>query len=131
MRELLHFPIFLIYSIKPRIGRFSLFLKDKPQWLWLLFVLKRWFCDVDSLLIISIEGFCNCSMFCSALLFVYSSLVIILMEKGELVDLHCLSSRCLVIVAWLFLAMSRGLSADCDCGIFDHTHLLFSRLFTI
>ena len=39
---------------------------------------------VDSLLIVTpIVGFCNCSMFCYALLYVDSSFTIILMEKRE------------------------------------------------
>ena len=47
-------------------------------------------------------GFCNCSMFCCALLYVHSSFAIILMGKKELVALLCLSSWCLVIVVRLF-----------------------------
>ena len=48
---------------------------------------------VDSFLIFTpIVGFCNCSMFCCALLCVHSSLAIISMEKRELVALLCLSS---------------------------------------
>ena len=49
-----------------------------------------------------IVGFCNCSMFCYALLGVHSSFAIILIE---LVALLCLSSQCLEIVVCLFLAM--------------------------
>ena len=52
-------------------------------------------------------GFCNCSMFCCALLCVHSSFAIILMGKRELVALLCLPSRCLVIVVWLFLTIPR------------------------
>ena len=63
---------------------------------------------VDSLLIVTaIVGFCNCSMFCCALLCVHSSFAIISMGKRELVALLCLSSWCLVIVVWPFLAMPR------------------------
>ena len=47
-----------------------------------------------------------------------SSFVIILMEKRELVAWLSLSSLCLVIVVWLFLAAAMGLSAVCDCSIF-------------
>ena len=50
-------------------------------------------------------GVCNCSMFCSALLFVHSSIAIILMGKRELVALLNLSSWCLVMVERLFLAV--------------------------
>ena len=51
-----------------------------------------------------IVGFCNCSMFYCVLLCVHSSFAIISMGKRELVTLLCLSSWCLVIVVWLFLA---------------------------
>ena len=61
---------------------------------------------VDSLLIVTlILGFCNCSMFSCALLYVHSSFSIILLGKRELVALLCLSSWCLVIIVWLFLAV--------------------------
>ena len=63
---------------------------------------------VDSLLIVTpIVVFCNCSMFCCALLSVHSSFAIISMGKRKLVALLCLSSWCLVIVVWLFLTMPR------------------------
>ena len=41
----------------------------------------------------------------------------ILAGKRELVALLSLSSWCLVIVVWLFLAVPRVFSAVCDCGI--------------
>ena len=50
---------------------------------------------VDSLLIVApIVGFCDCSMFCCALLCVHSSFAIILMGKREreTIALLCLSS---------------------------------------
>ena len=53
-------------------------------------------------------GVCNCSMFCCALLYVHSSIAIILMGKGELIALLNLSSWCLVMVERLFLASSNG-----------------------
>ena len=54
---------------------------------------------VDLLLIVTpIVGFCNCSMFCCALLCIHSSFAIISMGKTELVTLLCLSSWCLVFV---------------------------------
>ena len=60
---------------------------------------------------------------CCALLYVHSSFAIILMGKRELVALLSLSSWCLVIVVWLFIAVSWG------CLQFvvvvlpdDHTH---------
>ena len=69
-------------------------------------------------------GVCNYSMFCCTLLYVHSSIAIILMWKRELVALLNLSSWCLVMVERLFLAMPRGLSVVCDCGISFHTQLL-------
>ena len=53
-------------------------------------------------------GVCNCFMFCCKLLYVHSSTAIILMGKRELVDLLNLSSWCLVMVEWLFLAVPWG-----------------------
>ena len=54
---------------------------------------------VASMLIVArIVGFCNCSIFCCALLYVHSSFAIILMGKRELIALLCLSSWCLVIL---------------------------------
>ena len=74
---------------------------------------------VGSLLIVTpIVGFCNCSMFCCALLCVHSSFAIISMGKRELVTLLCLSSwsqSCDCFVALPHDTM--GLSAVCDCGI--------------
>ena len=52
-----------------------------------------------------IVGVFNCSMFCSTLLYAHSSFAIILMGKRELVALLSLSSWCLVLVVWLFLAV--------------------------
>ena len=49
-------------------------------------------------------------MFCCTLLYVHSSIAIILMGKRELVALLNLSSWCLVMGAM-------GVSAVCDCGI--------------
>ena len=53
-------------------------------------------------------GVCNCSMFCCTLLYVHSSIAIILMGKRELVALLYLSSWCLVMVEHLFLAVQWG-----------------------
>ena len=53
-------------------------------------------------------GVCNCSMFCCTLLYVYSSIAIILMGKRELIVLLNLSSWCLVMVERLFLAVPWG-----------------------
>ena len=65
-------------------------------------------------------------MFCCALLYVHSSFAIILMGKRELVALICLSSKCLVIVVWLFLTMPRVCLQFVIVVFSDHTHLLFS-----
>ena len=72
-------------------------------------------------------GVGHCSMFCCTLLYVHSSIAIILMGKRELVALLSLSFWCLVMVEWLFLMV------PCDCLQFvivvfpDHTYLLFTR----
>ena len=97
-----------------------------PQWLRLLSVLRWWFFVVDSFLIVTpIVGFCNCSMFCYALLYVLFSFAIVLMEKRELVVLLSLSIRCLVIVVWLFLAVLWGCLQFVIVVFPDHTYLLF------
>ena len=69
--------------------------------------------------------FCNCSMFCCALLYVHSSFAMISMGKRELVALLCLSSWCLVIVVWLFLTMPRVCMQFVIVVFPDHTHILF------
>ena len=70
-------------------------------------------------------GVCNCSMFCCMLLYVRSSIAIILMGKRELVALLNLSSWCLVMVVRLFLAVPRGCLQFVLVVFPDHTHLLF------
>ena len=70
-------------------------------------------------------GVCNCSMFCCTLLYVHSSIAIILMGKKELVALLNLSSWCLVMVEWLFLAVLWGCLLFVIVVYPDHTHLLF------
>ena len=69
------------------------------------------------LIVIPIVGFCNCSMFCCALLYLHSSFAIILMGKRELVDLLCfgflVSHDCCVAHPH----DATGLSAVCDFGI--------------
>ena len=70
-------------------------------------------------------GVCYCSMFCCTLIYVHSSFAIILMGKRELVALLSLSSWCLVIVVWLFLAVS-GFCLQFVIVVYPgHTHLLF------
>ena len=65
-------------------------------------------------------------MFCCTLLYVHSSIAIILMGKRELIALLNLSSWCLVIVERLFLAVPRGCLQFVIVVFLDHTHLLFS-----
>ena len=72
-------------------------------------------------------GTCNCSMFCCTLLYVHSSIAIILMGKRELVALLSLSSWCLVMVKRLFLPVPRGCLRFVIVVFPDHTHLLFMR----
>ena len=67
-------------------------------------------------------------MFCCTLLYVHSSIAIILMEKRELVALLNLSSWCLVMEL-LFLAVPWVCLRFMIVVFPDHTHLLF--LFTV
>ena len=60
------------------------------------------------------------------LLYVHSSIAIILMGKRELIALLNLSSWCLVIVERLLLAVPRGCLQFVIEVFSDHTHLLFS-----
>ena len=86
------------------------------------------FCSVvvDFLFIVTpIVGVCNCSMFCCTLLYVHSSIAIILMGKRELIALLNLSSWFLVVVERLFLLVLRGCLQFLIVVIPDHTHLLF------
>ena len=70
-------------------------------------------------------GVCNCSMYCCTLLYVHSSIAIILMGKRGLIALLNLSSWCLVMVERLFLAVPRGCLQFVIVVFPDHTHLLF------
>ena len=71
-------------------------------------------------------------MFCCTLLYVHSSIAIILMGKRELIALLNLSSWCLVMVERLFLTVPRGCLQFVIVVFPDHTHLLFlGRLATI
>ena len=73
-------------------------------------------------------GVCNCSMYCCTLLYVHSSIAIILMGKRELIALLNLSSWCLVMVEWLFLAVPWGCLQFVIVVFPDHTHILFLAL---
>ena len=70
-------------------------------------------------------GVCNCSMFCCTLLYVHSSIAIILIGKRELIALLNLSSWCLVMVERLFLALPRGCLQFVIVVFPDHTHYLY------
>ena len=65
-------------------------------------------------------------MFCCTLLYVHSSIAIILMGKRELVALLNLSSWCLVMVERLFLAVPRGCLQFVIVVFPDHTHYLLA-----
>ena len=65
-------------------------------------------------------GVCNCSMFCCMLLYVRSSIAIILMGKRELVALLNF-----VMVERLFLEVPRGCLQFVIVVFPDHTHFLF------
>ena len=77
------------------------------------------------LLLIFVYCYSHCSMFCCTLLYVRSSIAIILMEKRGLIALLDLSSWCLVMVERLFLAVPRGCLQFVIVVFPDHTHLLF------
>ena len=64
-------------------------------------------------------------MFCYTLLYVHSSIAIILMGKRELVALLNLSSWCPVVVGRLFLAVPWGCLRFVIVEFSYHTHLVF------
>ena len=67
-------------------------------------------------------GVCGCAVFCCTLLYVHSSIAVILMGKRELIALLNLSSWCLVMVERL---SSRGCLRFVIVVFPDHTRLLF------
>ena len=72
-----------------------------------------------------IVGFCNCSVFCCALLCVHSSFCNRLDGEESAGCFACLSSWCLVIVVWLFPTMPWVCVQFVIVVFLDHTHLLF------
>ena len=88
---------------------------------------RRWKVSGLQRVQLSTLGVCYCSMFCCTLLYVHSSIAIILMGKRELVALLSLSSWCLGggVVEWLFLSMTWGCLQLMIVVFSDHTHLLF------
>ena len=86
---------------------------------------------VGSLLSVTpIVGFCNCSIFCCALLCVLSSFAIISMGKRELIALLYLSFWCPGIVVCLFFMIPRVCLQFVIVVFPDHTRLLFLVTFT-
>ena len=67
-------------------------------------------------------------MFCCTLLYVHSSIAIILMGKIELVALLNLSSWCLLIIERLFLAVPLGCLRFVIVVFPDHTHYFCGHL---
>ena len=67
-------------------------------------------------------------MFCCMLLYVHSSIAIILIGKRELVALLILSYWCLVMVERPFLAVPRGCLQFVIVVFPDHTHLIFLNI---
>ena len=65
---------------------------------------------------------CNCSLLWCTLLYVHFWFAILLIGKRELVALLSVSSRCLVIVVWLFLAVPWGCLQFVIAIFPDHTH---------
>ena len=66
-------------------------------------------------------------MFCYTLCYVLSSIAIILMWKRELVALLNLSFWCLLMVEWLFLAVSWGCLLFVIVVFPDHTHYFWEE----
>ena len=64
-------------------------------------------------------------MFCCMLLYAHSNSAIILIGKRELVALLSLSSWCLVIAVWLFIAVPWVCLQFVIVVFADHTQLLF------
>ena len=77
------------------------------------------------LLLLPIVGVYNCSMFGCSLLYVNFSFAIVLMGKRELVGLLTLSSWCLVMFVWLFLAVPWVCLRFVIVVFPDHTHFNF------
>ena len=74
-------------------------------------------------------GVLNLSLLCYALLFVHSSIAIILKRERKLVALLLLSYRCIVTInfLWLFLTMPWVGLWFLIVVIPDHTHFLMKK----
>ena len=98
-----------------------------------LFLLHTYFADISFcpentvcfLRLLHNSNVIQTSMFCCMLLYVHSSIAIILMRKRELISLLNFSSWCLVMVEQLFLVVLHGCLQFVIVVFPDHTHLLF------
>ena len=70
-------------------------------------------------------------MFCCKLLYIRSSIAIKLMGKKELVALLYLSSWCLVVAGWLFLAVPWGCLRFVIVVFPDHTNYFRNSRLTL
>ena len=96
------------------------------MWLGLLSVLGGGSVLVSLLFVVApIVGICGCSVFCCALLCVPSGFAVVLVGRNGLVALLGLSSLCLVIVVWLFLAVPWVCLQIVIVVFPDHTHFIF------
>ena len=103
-------------------------MRDLLFWIFLL-LSESWLLKITKIIFILFNVLLTLilSLFCYALFCVHSSFAIVLMGKRELVALLSLSSWCLVIVVWLFLAVP-WVGLQCIIVVFpDHTHLPFSN----
>ena len=119
-----------IFDLKMQVNHYEIYFM--MQWFWISYQ-GFWCCGgsvvVNFLFIVTpIVGVCNCSMFCCTLLYVHSSIAIILKGKRELIALLNLSSWCLLMVERLFLAVPWGCLQFVIVVFPDHTHLLFLNI---
>ena len=113
-------PVYIATALPLPVYRRENFVRSHQAWTQTTNVV------VDFLFIVTpIVEVCSCSMCCCTLLYVHSSIAIILMGKRELIALLNLSSWCLVMVVRLFLAVPRGCLRYVIVVFPDHTHLLF------
>ena len=67
-------------------------------------------------------------LFCCTLLYVHSSIAFIFIGKREMVALLDVSSWCLVMVEWLFLAVPWGCLRFVIVVFPGHTHFFLSEI---
>ena len=85
---------------------------------------------VDFLFIVTpIVGVCNCFLLCCTVVYVHSSIAIILMGKRQLDGLLNFSSWCLMMVEQLFLAVPWGCLQFVIVVFPIHTHLLLNDFY--